>query len=277
MLKNVATRAIIPVSLAVTGFVVVCCILLYGFIKKDIFRDTVYHETNLANTVVKATHYNMLKADQEGIHRIVANIGSQDGVEHVRIFNKNGIISYSSDRMEIGNTVDRESAGCKGCHDGPFPRASLGRMDQARRFVNKRGVPVIAITTPIYNEPACMSAACHVHHEDQKLLGTLDIGLSATPLVETLSTISSRMFVFCVMILLLTIGGVAAILRRSVFLPLKNLVEYTSRRRSADRKHPPHGCEIEALKYNFQLMEDQLQNSLMTVVVPETIDPVDKV
>ncbi|HZV82216.1 MAG TPA: HAMP domain-containing protein, partial [Geobacteraceae bacterium] len=83
MFKNVATRAIIPVSLAVTGFVVVCCILLYGFIKKDIFKDTVYHETNLANTVVKATHYNMLKADQEGMHRIVANIGSQDGVEHV--------------------------------------------------------------------------------------------------------------------------------------------------------------------------------------------------
>jgi len=276
--KNVASRAIIPVSLAVTGFVVVCCILLYGFIKKDIFRDTVYHETNLANTVVKATHYNMLKADQEGIHRIIANIGSQDGVEHVRIFNKNGVISYSSDRKEIGNTVDRESAGCKGCHDGPLPRAALGRMDQARRFVNKRGVPVIAITTPIYNEPACMSAACHVHHAEQKLLGTLDIGLSAAPLVETLSTISSRMFVFCLMILFLTIGGVAAILRRSVFLPLKNLVEYTSQRRTKDKRHPSIGCEIETLRYNFQLMEDQLRSSLAppTPAIPESIDTVDK-
>jgi len=269
--KNVASRAIIPVSLAVTGFVVVCCILLYGFIKKDIFRDTVYHETNLANTVAKATHYNMLKADQEGIHRIVGNIGSQDGVEHVRIFNKNGVISYSSDRREIGRMVDRESAGCKGCHDGPLPRAALGRMDQARRFVNNRGIQVIAITTPIYNEPACSSAPCHVHSDNQKLLGTLDIGLSATPLVETLSVISSRMFVFCLMILLLTIGGVAAILRRSVFLPLENLVEYTSRRRSTDRKHPRLGCEIETLKYNFQLMEDQLRSSLVQPA-PEPID-----
>ncbi|HZV82814.1 MAG TPA: HAMP domain-containing protein, partial [Geobacteraceae bacterium] len=239
-------------------------------------KDTVYHETNLANTVVKATHYNMLKADQEGMHRIVANIGSQDGVEHVRIFNRKGVISYSSDRMELGRTVDRESAGCKGCHDGgQLPRATLGKMDQARRFVNKRGIPVIAITVPIYNETACSSAACHIHPEGQKVLGTLDIGLSAAPLVETLAVISSRMLIFCLMILVLTIGGVAAILRRSVFLPLNNLVEYTSRKRTADRRHPSLGCEIETLKYNFQLMEEQLQDSLATTV-PETVDSVDE-
>lgn len=275
MFNNVASRAIIPVSLAVTGFVVVCCILLYGFIKDDIIRDTVYHETSLASTVAKATHHNMLTADQEGIHRIIANIGSQDRVEHVRIFNRNGVISYSSDRGEIGRVVDRESAGCKGCHDGPLPRTALGRMDQARRFVNGRGVPVIAITTPIYNEPACFSAPCHVHDASQKVLGTLDIGLSAAPLLGTLSAISSRMFVFCLMILVLTIGGVAAILRRSVFLPLENLVEYTSSRRSADRKHPSLGCEIETLKYNFQLMEDQLINSLAPPI-PERIEASDE-
>jgi hypothetical protein len=273
MFNNVASRAIIPVSLAVTGFMIVCCILLYGFIKKDIFKDTVYHETSLASVVAKATHYNMLKADQEGIHRIVANIGSLEGVEHMRIFNQNGVISYSSDRREIGRVVDRESAGCKGCHDGPLPRASLGRMDQARRFINGRGIPVIAITTPIYNEPACFSAPCHVHHEGQKVLGTLDIGLSATPLMETLSIISSRMLVFCLMILVLTIGGVAAILRRAIFLPLENLVEYTSLIRSADRQHPTPGCEIETLRYNFQLMEEQLRKPLTSP--PEHLDIVD--
>jgi len=273
--RNVAARAIIPVSLAVTGFVVVCCILLYGFIKKDIFKDTVYHETNLANTVVKATHYNMLTADQEGMHRIVTNIGSQDGVEHVRIFNRKGVISYSSDGSELGKAVDRESAGCKGCHNSPSPRATLGKMEQARHFVNRRGVPVIAITVPIYNEAACSSAACHVHPEGQKVLGTLDIGLSAAPLEETLTVISSRMLVFCLMILVLTIGGVAAILRRSVFLPLNNLVEYTSKTRKADRSHPSLGCEIETLRYNFQLMEEQLQDSLGTAV-PEIADSVDE-
>jgi hypothetical protein len=262
--RNLATRAIVPVSLAVTGFVVVCCFLLYGLIKEDITRDTVNHETSLADTVIKSTHYSMLKADQDGMHTIISSIGSQEGVEHIRIFNRKGVISYSNDRTELNHTVDKESAGCKGCHAGTVPLTALGKMDQARRFVNRRGVPVIAITAPIYNEPACSSAACHVHPEGQKVLGTLDIGLSAIPLNQTLTTISSRMLVFCFMVLLLTIGGVAAILRRSVFIPLKNLLEYTSRRRG-DAPQPDQAvtnCEIRELQHNFQLLEEQLRNAL---------------
>lgn len=264
MFTNLATRAIIPASLAVTGFVVVCCFLLYGLIKEDVISDTVRHETSLADTVIKSAHYSMLKADQEGMHRIIANIGSQEGVEHIRIFNRKGVISYSSDISELNHTVDKESAGCKGCHAGPVPLTSLGKMDQARRFVNKKGVPVIAITTPIYNEPACSSAECHIHPDQQKVLGTLDIGLSAKPLNDVLSIISSRMLIFCFLVLLVTIGGVAAILRRSVFLPLKNLVEYTSRWRKKfpPIEHPSLGCEIKDLEYNFRLMEEQLQKAL---------------
>lgn len=264
MFRNLATRAIVPVSLAVTGFVVVCCFLLYGLIKEDIFQDTVSHETSLADTVIKSTHYSMLKADQEGMHSIVGNIGSQKGVEHIRIFNPKGVISYSSDKKELNHIVDKESAGCKGCHAGAVPLTTLGKMEQARRLVNKRGVPVIAITMPIYNEAACSSAACHVHPEGQKVLGILDIGLSAIPLNNTLATISSRMLVFCFMVLLLTIGGVAAILQRSVFIPLKKLVEYTSRRREDAMRpdHPVAGCDIRELHYNFQLMEERLQGAL---------------
>jgi Zn finger protein HypA/HybF involved in hydrogenase expression len=255
----------------VTGFVVVCCFLLYGFIKDDITRDTVNHETSLADTVIKSAHYSMLKADQEGMHRIIANIGSQEGVEHIRIFNRSGVISYSNDKTELNHTVDKESAGCKGCHAGAVPLTSLGKMDQARRFVNKKGVPVIAITTAIYNEPACASAACHIHPDQQKVLGILDIGLSAVPLNQTLSVISSRMILFCLMVLLLTIGGVAAILRRSVFLPLSNLVEYTSLRRKdfPHQEHPSPGCEIKDLEYNFRLMEERLRIALATPATSE--------
>lgn len=269
MFQNLATRAIIPVSLALTGFVVVCCFLLYGLIKDDITRDTVHHETNLANTVIKSTHYSMLKADQEGMNNIITNIGSQEGVEHIRIFNPKGVISYSNDKVELNKSVDKDAAGCKGCHASAVPLTSLGKMDQARRFVNRRGVPVIAITSPIYNEPACSSAACHVHPESQKVLGILDIGLSATPLNQTLAIISSRMVVFCFMVLLLTIGGVAAILHRSIFIPLKNLLEYTSKTRGEepDRSHPTTGCEIKELHYNFQLMEERLQKTMSEAAV----------
>src|SRR5208283_2200137 len=108
------------------------------------------------------------------------------------------------------------------------PISTSGSMERARRFTNERGVRVLAITAPIYNEPACFNAACHFHTSEEKLLGTLDIGLSAAPLLKSLAIIRSRMVIFSIMVLILTVGGVAALLRRQVFIPIRELTEFTS-------------------------------------------------
>ncbi len=227
-LKSLTARAIGPVAVAVTGFVVICCILLYSVMKTDMINDAVKYETNLADTIVKSTRYAMLKSDRDMLTNIIGNIGQQKGVEHVRIFNKKGLIMLSEDPTELNRFVDKKTAGCIGCHAGAVPSATLGAMEQARRFVNDRGMEVIAITAPIYNEPECFNAACHFHTANQKILGTLDIGLSAYPLRKTLSLMRSRMILFSFMVLILTIGGVAALLRRQVFDPLREIKEFTS-------------------------------------------------
>lgn len=223
MFNSLAGRALVPVGLAVTGFVVVCFIMLYTGIKNVITRDSVGHATNLADTVLKSAHYAMLKSDRETLAAIVHNVGEQKGVDHVRIFNKAGVINVSSRQEEVGKAIDKKAEGCIACHMGAIPASSLGRMDQARTFRNKAGAEVMAITTPIYNEPQCLNAACHFHPATQKVLGTLDIGLSQEMMLASLSSIRNQMIVFSVMILFLTVGGVTALLRRSVFLPMRKL------------------------------------------------------
>jgi len=81
---------LIPVGLAVTGFFVVCCLLLYSAIKSRITSDAVFNATSMADTVLKSTRYAMLKDDRETLAMIIRNIGEQKGVDHVRIFNKRG-------------------------------------------------------------------------------------------------------------------------------------------------------------------------------------------
>ena len=181
MFKSLTARAIIPVTVSVTGFVIVCCILLYAIMKTDMTNDVIRYETSQAGTIVKSTRYAMLHDDRESLSNTIANIGTQEGVEHARIFNKKGLIMFSSNSSEVGRLLDKNAAGCVECHSGPVPAATLGDMKQARRFVNEKGKDVIAITAPIYNEPSCTQAACHVHTAEQKILGTLDIGLSAAP------------------------------------------------------------------------------------------------
>ncbi|HEX3001809.1 MAG TPA: hypothetical protein VHN82_05500, partial [Methanoregula sp.] len=104
-----------------------------------------------------------------------------------------------------------------------------GSMAQARRFTNEQGAEIIAITAPIYNEETCSNSSCHFHDPQQKVLGTLDIGVSASHLNHTLFLMRNRMIMFTVMVLLLTIVGVVAYLQRNVFMPLREIKEFTSR------------------------------------------------
>ena len=253
MFKSLTARAIIPVSVSVTGFVIVCCILLYAIMKTDMTNDVIRYETSQAGTIVKSTRYAMLHDDRESLSNTIANIGTQEGVEHARIFNKKGLIMFSSNSGEIGRLLDKNAAGCVECHSSPIPAATLGDMKQARRFVNEKGKDVIAITAPIYNEPSCTQAACHVHTAEQKILGTLDIGLSTAPLVSNLAVMRGRMIIFSVMVLLVTVGGVAALLRRYVFIPLKLLVDFTDKAiEGIDQELPPCGTEIDKLSGNIK-------------------------
>jgi two-component system NtrC family sensor kinase len=130
----------------------------------------------LAETVRRATHDVMLRNDAERIHLIVENIGGQEGVTRVRVYNKEGRVRASSLHAEEGLVVDTRSAECVACHGEGQPRAGLPRQDRLRILEGPGGERTLGIITPIYNEPACTS--CHVHPASQRVLGVLDVQIS---------------------------------------------------------------------------------------------------
>jgi len=214
MFATLAGKTLIPIGLAVTGFMVVCCLILYSVIREDLRRSEIVHATNLADTILKSTRYAMHKSDRETLATIIRNVGEQKGVDHVRIFNKKGIVTFSAKPGEINRQVDKNAEGCIVCHKGVVPVTNLGTMQQARTFRKPDGMDVMAITAPIYNEPDCSTAACHVHLPGQKVLGTLDIGLSRAEHDRSLKLLRIQMIIFTLMCLILTIGGVTALLRK---------------------------------------------------------------
>ncbi|TLM63711.1 MAG: HAMP domain-containing protein [Deltaproteobacteria bacterium] len=261
MLKTINCRAILPVACAVTGFVIACCLLLYSFIKSDLIRGEIQHATDLADTVVKSTRYAMLNGDRETLRQIIRNVGEQQQVEHVRIFNKKGLIMFSEDGAEVSRFIDKTAAGCNGCHVGSETRRHLGPMAQARQFANADGNDVLAITAPIYNAPDCYTASCHVHDAGQALLGTLDIGLSQAPLKRTMGMLQNRMIVFTGMILVLTVGVVCALLYRQVLMPIRKLADFTEKQGDANLDHeiPEVSGEMARLARAFQGMARRLR------------------
>jgi hypothetical protein len=126
-------------------------------------------------------------------------------------------------------------------------------MEKARQYTNEQDQAIIAITAPIYNEPACFESRCHYHPSDKKILGILDVGLSQETLETTLGTLRIRMIIFCVMILILSVGGVSALLRKFVLSPVRQLTVFVDQVSKGNFDYPlPRGDkEIESLARIF--------------------------
>lgn len=249
MFNNFASKAIVPVALSLTGFVVICSFFLYSAIKEDFMRDAVRQETSLADTVVRSTRYTMMTDDRKSLCQIIDSIGAQEGIEHLRIFNKEGVVMFSSSPENLNQIVDKTTAGCIECHSGSKPKVRLGSMQLARRFVNARNHNVLAITAPIYNDEHCSAGDCHFHPAHQKVLGTLDIGLSTDSMDSRLLALRWKMTAFCLMVLILSVGGISAILKRNLLMPIDQLVDYVKKvsEGNLDNDFPKGIREIETL------------------------------
>ena len=263
MFQSIATRSIIPVGLAVTGFVAIGCLSLYSIMKQDMIDDAAQSGRNIASTVVLSTRYAMLNNDRQHLGKIIANIGQQQGVEHLRVFNHDGFITFSRVQSEIGQQINKNTEGCSGCHSGVKPAAQLASEKQTRRFKNERGVEVLVMSQPIYNEPSCSTTACHYHSENNKVLGMLDIGIDQGPLQNSLALMRYRMIIFTLMTLVLTVGGVAALLNRSFFIPLNKLVAITSVAEpyASEKKLESGYGELSLLARNFHSLMVRLKDT----------------
>lgn len=228
MLKTINSKLILSI-----GFVTVLIfgIFSYLFINhqnkqliKEVFRGT----SIFSDTVTRSTRYDMLMADREGVHRMIENIGKQAGVEVVRIFNKEGKIMFSTNKQEVAGYVDKNAEACYICHSAERPLERLSTLERSRIFQAKNH-RVLAMISPIYNEPDCYNASCHAHSKEQRVLGVLDIGMSLAQVDAELNRnrALSILFTLIAIICISTILGL--FIHRLVTKPVKQLVNATEK------------------------------------------------
>ncbi len=132
----------------------------------------------LSETVKSSTKYDMLLNQRESMYRVLSTIGTQNGIEKVRIFNKEGKIIYSTDPSDNGKMVDKRAEACYACHAADRALEKLPISQTTRVFPGSAAGRTLGIINPIYNEPSCWQSDCHAHTKEQKVLGVLDITMS---------------------------------------------------------------------------------------------------
>ncbi len=167
--------------LAMTGIVALGTVALFFLaeiaVQRHLLTQVVSESDLLSHTIRNALHRAMLQDRRGDAYLIMHDIGRQPGIERVRMMDKEGTITFSTDREEIGKRVDRRAEACSACHAEGEPLHRLDLSERSRIF-GANDHRVLGIVTPVYNEGACATAACHAHPMDRKVLGVIDVGVS---------------------------------------------------------------------------------------------------
>jgi len=210
----------------------------------------------VTDVIERSTHYLMLRNDRQALYHVIEELGSEPGIRRIRIFNKEGRISFSTDASEVNQVVDKRGEACYACHAQSMPLVKLNRPDRARIFPGK-GERLLGVIRPIENSAACI--ACHP--AGQRVLGVIDANLSLAAVDAQSSRHRQSLILFMgftlAMIWLVSVIFIWAV----VYRPVKELKAGTSRVADGDlnyRLAVRHHDELSDLAASFNKMTAEL-------------------
>ncbi|MCA9742124.1 MAG: HAMP domain-containing protein [Deferribacteres bacterium] len=215
------------------GGVTVVIIAIFAYIninsqQKALILQVEHSAHQLSETVKSSTKYDMMLNQREHILRTINDIGQQEGIQKVRIFNKIGEIVYSNAHDEIGRTVDKQAEACDKCHAGIQPLPGLSLHDRTRIFPDENNANTLGIINPIYNEQGCWQASCHAHARQDEILGVLDVTMSLGEVEEQIAANEKKMLLFAISAILVISALLWFLVQQLVGKPVNQLVKATN-------------------------------------------------
>jgi len=232
--------------------------------REELLQQAISHAAQLSEVIIKSTRFAMLQNQASYVDKILQDVGAQNDIDRVRILSKNGTIIHSSHMSEIGRQVDQEAESCVACHLDEKSLKQSPMVGRPRIFSDPEGRRMLGSTAVIRNEPSCSNGGCHMHSQDQSVLGVLDI-------VYPLNNIDRTIRTNTLTILGLALGFVIAaglmvsfLVHRMVYLPLRDLEDGAARLAEGELEQTipvRSGDEFGQLAASFNSMTAALRRS----------------
>jgi two-component system NtrC family sensor kinase len=258
-------------SVRLLGGIVVASLVTVGAFAFAEFRlqhrmeEQVGEESDLLSATIRSAIHRAMLQDRRGdAYVIMEDVGRLDGLEKVRMMDANGRVTFSTDRGELGQLVDRRAEACSLCHAEGAPLSHPSLKERTRTFQPPGAHRVLGIVAPLYNEEACSSAACHAHAPDRKVLGVLDVELSLDRVDQATQAFRLRTLVVAALVASLLGAGFWLFARANVVAPVASLVQATRRvaRDQLDIEIPvTWSGEVGLLATSFNDMTRSLQST----------------
>jgi histidine kinase len=195
--------------------------------KKKLMENIVAGTDRLTTTIRLGTHYAMMINSRDDINQIIQNIGKQPEIENIRIYNKAGQIKFSNRPNEMDMATNIKAEACDVCHRTDPPLSDLELHQRTRIFQSAEGYRLLGVLSPICNEPGCATGDCHVHPEDKKILGAMDVVVSLRKTDTEITGAQRGIIGFAAFTFFITSTIILLFVLRFVNHPIKKLIRGT--------------------------------------------------
>ena len=222
-----ATKILLSTGTALLGGVLTLSFASIWYQQKHMVNSLTANGARLGDTILRGVRYAMLLNSRHELAEIVSNIGQQEDIVSIRIFNKEGTVMFSGNPAEVGTSSNIREEACYGCHQVEPPLTVLTVQERTRVFYNEQGRHMLGVLTPVMNEPSCSGPPCHFHPEDKRVLGALDVVFPLAASEE--EVLNFQMYIFGLSAIILLGGGVSVhyYLRHFLTRPVAELIKGT--------------------------------------------------
>jgi two-component system, NtrC family, sensor kinase len=200
--------------------------------QSDQMMDMVVHNANATTDLIRSSiHYSMMMHRKEDAYRIIEQICREPEVRDVRLYNKAGVITYSTNPDEIKVTVDMAADACVICHDVTPPIHAIPYDSRWRIISDDNKIDgitrILELTTPIENEASCYDVGCHPSPDDVTILGVLDVMISLDSVDANIAQARRQMLLSALILIVVVSAIFGFVILVSVRKPVKKLVNAT--------------------------------------------------
>ena len=168
----------------------------------------------LVRSIQGSLRGSMLVGNREYVQDALVSVGSTALIDKASLVSANGVVAGSSDPSQVGSVYVETGA-----------TQALTSGTQSMGFESRDQTRVFHVVTPVFNEPACQS--CHPAQET--VLGAIDLDLDTSLLASHMRTETILIAISALLTFAIIGGGLALMLRGTVFKRLSALAATAGR------------------------------------------------
>jgi two-component system, NtrC family, sensor kinase len=267
MPRRLAQKLILSLTIIVVIIAAVSGLITVRNQERQLLDAMILGADQLSHGIASATWNAMLANHRESAYSVMQTIAQQQGIDRVRIYNRDCRIIFSTEDPSRRRISETSSADAAVCGASVAQSASADAHLRSRIYRSSDGHRSLTMLTAIPNERSCSRAACHSHPTSEKVLGFLDVGLSLSPVDKEVAEMQRHVFVVTGIQILLISVFIFFFTRYFVGAPIDQLIQATKAISAMELDEPivvRHwgSEEIDELVNSFNGMRTKLRSAM---------------